>query len=685
METAALIFLTGYLGYHISNSKENLRNVSEKDLGPEDMPNNERPNSLNIYNSNKTQAIDDELLQMSINQYKKAENPSLTGVLPPIFNTYAIVGDNSLALKDILTKQPSTQVLSEMNHTNKYIDFAKKPEPALEMRPMFNSTYNTELPQDFSNFGSGPKSNIETSLLTGLPIDRDHTNMVPFFGGNVKQNIEQYANVATLDNYTGGMDTFIHKQEQTPRFQTVKQDINPITLNIETDRYIPSRFKQHEKPFEQERVKATIADTLDDSVYDAAASFPTIDQLRNTNKPQISYSAPLKSAQYGSVRGTQPKFVKNKPDTHYKLGKDRLFTDVNRSKDRSTYNFSNLQSTDRSNQNLEYYGNAASKELLKTEPRYTNIDNSNEMNVFVKPSTRQTLSNDYTRNIKQATTTNNSNYNRDSINLPELERNSTSTMHSVNVNKSGSGLKIGILDDIKNTTKETMLYGDQSGHINSVIRQSDTILPDIGLSDYNFKTTQKEMMVDQNYIGQPMKNDQTGYTVNKYNAKTTNKETTSDNHYQGSGKGTSTNMVYSTYQNPEKVRNAVHSINYKGNASYMTQEENRNQYNNAEINDNKEKLISNGRSNGPQSFDRSGSVEILGKTSHKPNKDLLYSHIENIQNTNSNIPTKVEMGAVTHTAHNTYGENENTRETRAFTDIIENQLKDNPFYNLRTQ
>jgi len=686
METAALIFLTGYLGYQIANSKENLRNVSEKDLGPDDMPSYEKPNSLNIYNSNKTQAIDDELLQMSINQYKKAEDPSLTGVLPPIFNSYAIVGDNSLALKDILSKQPSTQVLSEMNHTNKYIDFAKKPEPPLEKRPMFNSAYNTELAQDFSNFGSGPKTNVETSLLTGLPIDRDHQNMVPFFGGSVKQNIEQYANVATLDNYTGTTDTFIHKQEQTPQFERVKQDINPITLNIETDRYIPSRFKQNERPFEQERITAPIADTLDNPIYDAAASFPTIDQLRTGNNPQISYSAPLKSAQYGSVRGTQAKFVKNQPDTHFKLGTDRLFTDVNRSKDRATYNFSNLQSTDRSNQNLEYYGNAASKESLKTEPRYTSIDNSNEMNVFVQPSTRQTLSNDYTRNIKQATTTNNSNYNRDSINLPELERNSTNTMHSVNVNKSGSGGKIGILDDIRGTTKETMLYGDKSGHINSVIRQSDTILADIGLSDYNFKTTQKEMMVDQNYIGQPMKNDQTGYTVNKYNAKTTHKETTSDNYYQGSGKGKNNEMIYSTYMNPEKVRNAIHSINYKGNASNsMTQEENRDQYNNAEINDDKEKLISNGRPNGPQSFDKSGSVEILGETSHKPNKDLLYAHIENIQNTNSNIPTKIEMGAVTHTAHNTYGEDENTRETREFTRIIENQLKDNPFYNLRTQ
>ena len=681
METAAIIFLTGYLGYQIANSKENLRNVTEKDPGPEDMPEREKPNSLNIYNSNKTHAIDDELLQMSINKYKDAENPSLTGVLPPIFNSYGMVGDSSLALKDILAKQPSTQVLSDINHTNKYVDFAKKPEPPLENRPMFKSIYSSELPQDFSNFGSGNLSSVETSLLTGLPIDRDHSNMIPFFGGSVKQNIEQFANVATLDNFTGSMDTFIHKQEQTQRFENVQQNIYPVQFTVDTDRYIPSVYKQNEKPFQSERVQAPIADTLNNPVTDAAGSFPTIDQLRTSNKPQISYTGVLKSGQYGTVRGVQPTFAKNQADTHYTLGKDRLFTDTGVKGNRATYNFSNIQTTDRQNQNREYYGNAASKDL-KTEPRYTNIDNSDELGVLVKPSTRQHLPNDYTRNIKNATTTNNGDYGRNSINLPELERNTTNTSHTVNINREGQQGQIGILDDIKNTTKETLLDGDTSGHINTNFKQSGTVLADIGVSDYDFKTTQKEMMVDQNYIGQPMKKDQTGYIVNKYNAKTTHKETVNDNYYQGTSKGKNNSTIYSTYQNPEKVRNAVH-IEYQGPSQGLNQEENRNQYENFISHTNQENLISNERPNGPQSFNMSGGINVLGETTTRPNKDALYTHIDNVQNTSSNIPTKVEMGSVTHKSHNRYGENENNRETREFTNLIENQLKDNPFYNLR--
>ena len=54
METIGIIFLTGFLGYQIASSKnESIRNISEKDNGPEDMPSREKPNSLNIYNSNK--------------------------------------------------------------------------------------------------------------------------------------------------------------------------------------------------------------------------------------------------------------------------------------------------------------------------------------------------------------------------------------------------------------------------------------------------------------------------------------------------------------------------------------------------------------------------------------------------------------------------------------------------------
>jgi hypothetical protein len=692
METIGIIFLTGFLGYQIANSKnETIRNVSEKDNGPEDMPEREKPNSLNIYNSNKVNEINDVMLQMSMDKYADAKNPSVTGVLPPIYNSYSVVGNNNLNLNEILAKDPSLQTMSDINSINRYQDPIKKPEPELNSRPMFQSAYDNELPQDFTNFGQGAKQmNQDISLLTGKILDKQHVNMVPFFGSNVTQNVEQFANVATLDNFTGNTDTFFHKKEQAQRFNNVKQDIYgtpALTANIQLERYIPSLYKQGEKPFNEVRVNAPIANTGHNPINAAAADFKTIDQMRTTNNPQISYEGVMKSGQLGSVRGVSGVVNKNRVDTHFELGQDRLFTDTGYKKEQSQVNFTNMQNTTRQSQNLEYYGSAVSKESLKTEPRYSSVDNSSELSVLFQEPIRQQLDNDFTRNVNRSNMANNSDYGKGSYNLPELERDSTSTMHTINLNKQGTKSQVGVLDDIKGTMKETTLIQDNSGNI-TFIKKSDNTN---GLTNYDFRTTQKEIDIDKTYIGQPMKKDQTGYNVSKYSAKTTNKETTSDLQYQGgagANDGKSNSMVYSTYDNPEKVRNAVHPKNYKGNATTQgfTQNENRQRYANAEVNLNQEKLISNERPSGPQAFNISGGVNTVGDLNYRPNtllKGEENRHLQNKDNISSNIPTQKLLGNRTQTDNNQFSEQVNTRETNDFKNLIVNQLADNPFYNLR--
>lgn len=692
METIGIIFLTGFLGYQIASSKnETIRNVSEKDNGPEDMPPIEKPNGLNIYSSNKVNEINDQMLQMSMDKYADAKNPSVTGVLPPIYNSYSVAGNNNLNLNEILAKDPSLQTMSDINNINRYKDPIKKQEPKLTSRPMFNSAYDNELPQDFSNFGQGEvQSNQQLSLLTGKPVDKQHNNMVPFFGGNIKQNVEQFANVATLDNFTGNTDTFFHKKEQPKRFDNYKQDIYgtpALTANIQLERYIPSLYKQGEKPFQEIRVNAPIANTGHNPINNAAADFKTIDQLRAANKPQISYEGVMKSGQLGSVRGVSGAVNKNRVDTHFELGQDRLFTDTGFVKEQTPLNFTNIQSTSRQSQNLEYYGSAISKESLKTEPRYTSVDNSSELNTLFQEPIRQQLASDYTRNINKSSLANNSDYGKGSFNLPELERNTTSAMHTINLNQQGTKSQVGVLDEIKGTMKETTLIQDNSGNINSFINKSDNT----GMTDYDFKTTQKEMLVDKNYIGQPMKNDQTGYNVSKYSAKTTNKETTSDHLYQGgagANDGKSNSMVYSTYENPEKVRNAVHPKNYKGNATTQgfTENENRQRYINAEVNVNQERLISNERPSGPQAFNISGGVNTVGELNYRPNtllKGERNLHLQNKDNISSNISHRPHLGKLTQNDNNQFSELPNTRETKEFVNLIDNQLADNPFYNLR--
>jgi hypothetical protein len=697
METVAIIGLVSLLGYSFAN-KEGIRDISENDSTRviTKMPKEERPVSTNIYNNTMYEQAEDTMLGLSINNYSKSENPSLTGVLPPIYNSYSAIGNESLLNAPLI--DGSVKNLSDINKVNRYNDITNvvNNEPGVISRPMFKPllNLNTETAVDFSNFGQGVMNNETVSLLTGLPIEKEHNNLVPFFGGNVKQNVESFTNTSTLDKYTGNKSTFIHKNEQGPFFDSFQQDIYgtpQLTNIIETDRYIPSVFRQNEKPFEPVKVNAPISGTLNNPVTIASGNFKTVDQLRTSNNPQVSYSGRTIAGQYGNVRGVHGDVSKNKVETSFELGQDRLFTTTGVSVARqSDENYSQMQPTSRQNQNIEYFGGLVAKDNLKSEPRYKSnslYDNSDELIVLTAESKRQQLSNDSVRNISH-TTANNGDYGKNNISLRELERNSTNVQHNLNANKADSGHIIGLQDNIKNTIKETTLH-QKSGNIQSILKGSDADAYNDNISGIDLRSTQKELNLFE-HKGQANKKDQMGYNIANYNAKTTNKETTSNNEYNGHAADINKNStVYSTYDNPEKVRNPIMAIDYKGNAGYeVGQAENRNKYSNAQVNEKSTILVSNERPSGQNHQNYNGGVEVLGDVYTKPNKFLseeAYTYNPNISNISNIIPNKEKIGVTESNGRggNLYGELENKRESREFASLINNQLKDNPFYNLK--
>ena len=697
MESIAIIAITTMLGYSFADktSNETVRNVSDKEIVndkvSERMTEIEKPNSLNIYNSNRVNAINDEILQMSINNYKKSENPSLTGVLPPIYNSYSLIGNDSVLSKT--SSDEKTASLAEINNVNRYTDPSNKGNPvSVEKRPIFQSILNLEsssADNNFANFGSGVETSQQISLLTGQPIEREHKNMVPFFGGNVRQNVEKYTNVQKLDHYTGNTSTFVHKREQGQRFENSKQDINgsPLfTTNVETDRFIPSAFRQNEKPFNEERVSAPISGTLNNPVTKASGNFKTVDELRVANKPKISYESRTKAGRFGNVRGYQSEVIKNRADTFYELGQDRVFTSIGAvSGNKMSENFGNLKATTRQDSSIMYYGGAMNKESLGFEPRLSNVDNTAELTVGFQDPKKQQFRNDYTRNIQGTNVS--GDYGKQSINLPELERDTTSKMHQLNAGRNDFGSKIGIQDDIKNTIKETVLYQDKSGNVKTTFKKSSSSVVESGLSDMTFKATQKETLIDNKYVGQVNKKDQMGYLVNKYEAKTTHKETVSDTPYTGGAlDNNKSSIIYSTYENPEKVRNAVH-VDYVGSASTQgfAEQKNRSNYNNAEISSRQEELLTNERPSGPQYFNISGGVNAVGEqklTSNMLLRERSKTRTDNFGNISQNIPTKTQIGQAS--GHrNVYSEVENVRIDDRWGDVINSQLKENPFYNIK--
>lgn len=723
MEAIMLVSSIIGLGYLLKESREDIRNVEIND-SINSMPEREKPNSLNIYSSNKVEAINNELLQMSIDNYRKAEEPALTGVLPPIYNAYSSINNTNVG------DEVNLRQLSMINNVNKLNVVNSVNPPELTARPMFNNSLNLGSysgDMNYTNFGMGEynydteesllnrsviqrersqqvpfnTSNVKSvesyensqpvSLLSGLPLHSDHNNMVPFFGSNVKQNMDVGVNASLLDKYTGNVSTFKHKKEVEPFFENVIQNVDGIegtpmvTDKIDKDRFIPSYFRQGEKPFYAEQVAAPIAGIVENPITTAQTKQPTIDSLRVANKAQVSYEGRTISGQMGNIRGYQAVVNKNQPDTHYDMNPDRYFTTVGAvTASKMTENYENMTNTARQDQNMEYYGIANSSDKNAFTQRVKSIDNSHELlDALAQEPKRQQLASDTLRNIGTSGIRQANDYGKSGYKLPQLQRDTTNQMHLLNANKSDSGHNIGLQDDVKNTGRETLANVDSSGQIKTAFDQGYSGAYAIGVTDVTAKTTQKEMLVHNKYKGNPNKKDAMGYNVVNMHAKTTNKEINAmDQRNASHANDTVKNhTVYETYMDPVKIRVPTHVKNYIGSANnHVSQEENRNRFLNAEISTIKEQAVMGERPaghNGTLGF-LNGGRGVVGETKLTDNM-LLKSddnkHLSVRDNLYQPTPNKELIGMF---------ENLNTsvsavESTRFNGSDIQQQLQENPY------
>jgi hypothetical protein len=373
MDTLILIGITGLAGYYFSNQKEGIRNISENDPLPNSMPEIEKPVSMNIYDSKMVESANDEILQLSTLNYKDSTLPSVSGVLPPIYNSYSLKGNDTILS---FNNELSWKDQSDINAINKRSDINTGTQPNIVDRPIFESKYDTNIANSYTQFDK-KSDNTVNSLLSGKPLELEHTNMVPFFGSTIKQNIETFANESKLDTFTGNTSTFIHKKEPLQRFENKPEiGINgttktvPIFDVIDKSRFVPSSYKQGEKPFQETHINAPISFTLDNPVTKAQINQPTIDTLRVKNKQQKTYDGILKTgSKLVPLQETIGTVSKNRVITSFELGHDRLFTGpALQTTSKMTENYNNIMPTSRQTQNLEYYGiNKATNALASTQ------------------------------------------------------------------------------------------------------------------------------------------------------------------------------------------------------------------------------------------------------------------------------------------------------------------------------
>lgn len=185
------------------------------------------------------------------------------------------------------------------------------------------------------------KSDFVTSELTGQKMpaaDFRHNNMVPFFGGSMKQNVAVDTNVSILDSYTGAGSTDLRKKEVETMFNTAQTPYgNPFGMEDNTD-FFQSRLdtdpgllrpRNGERPFEPTRVGPAVEQKFGmtgkggfqqfeiDEVMKRA--MPTTDKLRVKDNPKLSYNTPVVPGQrFVAAAGDNPGEVrKYKPDTFY--------------------------------------------------------------------------------------------------------------------------------------------------------------------------------------------------------------------------------------------------------------------------------------------------------------------------------------------------------------------------------
>ena len=307
MEYLVVLGILG-LGYKLQSDNKN-KNLNRKTLSK--VPKSQIPSVDTVYESNRAYDIFQNEQKKANVLLEKSKYPEDTNVVtpgPPFPIMYNKVDYNESNLP--------IEFNSYTNYDNIMIDTTDDGKQ-IDINLIKN---NKTLPN------TGGFSGIS---LTGDNIDPTkftHNNMVPFFGGNVRQNLDEFSTRGIFENFTGTQDSYQKKQEQGLFFQPQKNMSNVYgTGNLDGymyDRYYVSNIRSNETPIE----KVYVGPGLNQGYTNEPSggfqqpdaqdySMPkTVDELRVVSGQKIA-----KPAKIGTV-------YKNRPDTFYVQEPDRYFT-----------------------------------------------------------------------------------------------------------------------------------------------------------------------------------------------------------------------------------------------------------------------------------------------------------------------------------------------------------------------
>ena len=548
------------------------------------VPKSHEPSSENIYTSYRSYDIFQEQQKMADVLQKKSLYPQDTNVLTP-GPPFPIVYNKVDYSEDKLP--------IEFNSYQKYddilIDSNLDSNKTRDQEKNYNLVKNNKTTPNSGGF--------QGISLTGDPINPNtftHNNMTPFFGGNVRQNVDEFSTRGIFENFTGTQDTYQKKQEQGLLFEPQKNMANVYgTGSLDgfmLDRYYVSNIRSNETPIEKVYVGPGLNQGYTNEPsggFQQADSqdyvMPkTVDELRVKTDPKISYYGRIVSGQKIAKPGKIGTVYKNKPDTFYIQEPDRYFTTTGQviaqeQRPCIITKYTNRKTTElktRTGSAAPVHGTVAqvrSKYKISDKVTYTtdgprNADGSGTWNIISSMlGLNSNTPNDYgkksirIRNNKRVLNNENDKGNnivnfKAPIEKGEARNNQKprftkkiETIKNKRINGNFQGSKKGTVYDPndlpKMTIKETNIHNNHSGIISTAMPSKGIVYDPNDIA----RTTIKETNIDNEYSGN-ITNMNRGNVVYDPNdiARTTIKETNINNNHNGilSSNAPSRGIVY---------------------------------------------------------------------------------------------------------------------------------------------
>ena len=436
-------------------------------------------------------------------------------------------------------KEPSQNSIYSSNYINK----TRQHEKDLGTKrfhksrdPMNTNIIPRQLNNNIINDNNSPIKYLQKedsrgyqSALSGEYIDRDTftKKTKPFFGAHIRQsNVSSNNNI--VSNHTGVEQFSKEKTTPVPLFEPTK-DTNfqsDITKSDDlADRYVASRYKKLELPFEQ----VTVGPGMDDELASPSGGFhpdvrehvmpKTIDELRPKTNPQISYKGRVVPGKAPSTKSESvPVIAKNRPETSFVNNPDKYFVTAAGNEKAAMRPFQILKETSRKCSKA-YTGSAGPAEVTAASNRS-----------LYKKSTKVSLDDAGPRNLfRDGVSTHE--MGKTSYNLGSNERDITGKRtHTSNITTVVKSIISPILDAMKPTKKQNVEANSrQTGNFGSSNVSKNVVWDPNDIA----KTTIKETNIHDNRTGNVQFSDKGVVWDPDDVTKTTIRETTTDNEHTG--------------------------------------------------------------------------------------------------------------------------------------------------------